>query len=576
MMKTRDSAVTGVFRFLGIGLLLNLPLHAQIESPAMSWRDSVSTDRFATSELCSRCHSTAASAKALKDSQGRSIGPHDLWRTSMMAHSSVDPFWRAVVAAEVAATPSRKAEIEAKCLRCHAPMASVEAECTGTTPTRKRFLHGTFTLARLASDGVSCTVCHQFPSDGLGKDNSFSGQFRIGDQGRIFGPHARPFFMPMYRHTGYRATESSHVRESALCASCHTLFTDALAPDGSPTGHTLLEQGPYVEWQNSQFNDEVERPGKHAASCQDCHVPTTDVDGAPIRAGIARNPGGWDFPPVRPRSPFGRHVFTGGNTLVPSILRNEVSKAGDAAAAAAFDSMIQETNQMLRKETARIKIVKAEWQGEHLSIAVEVLNLTGHKLPTACPSRRVWIRLKVHDATGQVVFASGGFDDRGRIVDRDGEVLASERAGGPISPHFSKIDSPNQVQIYEAVMEDADGDATYSLLRGARYHKDDRLLPLGWKSDHPRGAVTAPAGTAKDRDFAAGSDTVLYAFQAPPGRGPYRVEASLHYQVLGSRYAAELFTHKVPEMKKFRKLHDAADPRPKLLDRSTQTVGHRE
>lgn len=71
-MKTRDSAVTGVFHFLGIGLLLNLLLHAQIGSPVMSWRDSVSTDRFATSELCSRCHCTGASAKAFKDAQGRS------------------------------------------------------------------------------------------------------------------------------------------------------------------------------------------------------------------------------------------------------------------------------------------------------------------------------------------------------------------------------------------------------------------------------------------------------------------------------------------------------------------------
>lgn len=571
-MKTSATAITGMLSLLVVGLFEAPALYGQVQCPAMSGRDSVSTDYFATSELCSRCHSTAESATALKDAQGRSIGPYDLWRTSMMANSSVDPFWRAVVAAEVAATPSRKAEIEAKCLRCHTPMASLEADFTGKAPSRKRFLRGKTTPARLASDGVSCTVCHQIPPDGLGTDESFSGHFRIGDEGKIFGPHARPFFMPMYRHTGYRATESSHMRESALCAACHTLFTDALAPDGSPTGHTLLEQGPYVEWQNSQFNDESEHPGKHAASCQDCHVPTRDVDGAPIEAGIARNPGGWDFPPVRPRSPFGRHVFTGGNTLVPSILQAESAEAGDDAAAAAFETTIQETRRMLRKETASIKIAKAKRRREQLTIAVQVLNFTGHKLPTAYPSRRVWIRLMVYDAAGQVVFASGEFDQRGRIVDGGGRVLASERAGGPVLPHFSKIDSPNQVQVYEAVMQDADGQATFSLLRGARYHKDDRLLPLGWKSDHPRGAITAPVGTAEDRDFTAGSDFVLYIVDAPAERGPYRIEASLLYQVLGSRYAAELFTHKVPEMKKFRKLHDAADPRPKTLDRTAETT----
>ena len=572
-MKTSATAITGMFSLLGMSLLVGSSLHAQVESPAMAGRDSASTDYFMTSEVCSMCHSTATSAKALKDAEGRSIGPHDLWRTSMMANASVDPFWRAVVAAEVAATPSRKAEIEAKCLRCHTPMASVEAEIAGTAPSRSRFLHGKSTLARLASDGVSCTVCHQIPSDGVGKDESFSGHFRIGYDGEIFGPHARPFSMPMYRHTGYRATESSHVRESALCAACHTLFTDTLAPDGSPTGHTLLEQGPYVEWQNSQFNDESKNPGKHAASCQDCHVPTEDVDGSPIKTRIARNPHGWDFPPVSPRSPFGRHVFTGGNTLVPSILRNEVAAAGSETAAAAFDAKIRETRHRLRKETARIEIVKAERQDEQLVIAVEVSNMAGHKLPTAYPSRRVWVRLQVRDAAGEVVFASGEFDRRGRIVDGEGRILASEQVAGPVAPHRTQIDSPDQVQIYEAVMEDADGQVTYSLLRGARYHKDDRLLPLGWKSDHPRATVTASVGTAEDRDFTAGSDTVLYVIDAPSERGPYQIDATLHYQVLGSRYLAELFTNDVPEMRVFRKLYNTASPRPELLHRTTRTIG---
>ena len=575
-MRISGTPIIGMFSFLVVGLLLGSSLHAQIASPATSGQESVSTDHFVTSELCSMCHSSAQSAKALKDARGRFIGPHDLWRTSMMAHSSVDPFWRAVVAAEVAATPSRKTEIEAKCLRCHTPMASIEAETADMAPSRSRFLHGKSTLARLASDGVSCTVCHQIPPDDLGKDDTFSGHFGIGDEKKLFGPHARPFLMPMYRHTGYRATESSHVRGSALCAACHTLFTDALAPDGSPTGQELLEQGPYLEWQNSQFNDEIETPSEHAASCQDCHVPTMDVDGVLIKAGIARNPHGGDFPPVRPRAPFGRHVFTGGNTLIPSIIQAEVAKAGNATAAASLETAIQETHRMLRNKTARITIVKAERQDEKLSIGVNVLNLAGHKLPSAYPSRRVWIRLKVLDASGEVVFTSGDFDDRGRIVDGDGRVLASEVAGGPISPHISRIGSMNQVQIYESVMEDAEGQVTHSLLRGARYCKDDRLLPLGWKSDHPRGAVTAPVGTVDDQDFTAGSDAVLYVIDAPIERGPFRIEASLHYQILGARYAAELFTHKVPEMEEFRNLHDSADARPALLDRTVQTTESRQ
>jgi hypothetical protein len=257
------------------------------------------------------------------------------------------------------------------------------------------------------------------------------------------------------------------------------------------------------------------------------------------------------------------------------MLRAEAARAGDDRAAAAFDTMIDRTQRMLRKQTARVKIVKAKQQGERLSIAVEVLNLAGHKLPTAYPSRRVWLRLKVSDRSGRVVFASGEFDDRGRLVDGADSVLESEFVGGPISPHFPIIDSPNQVQIYESIMEDAEGEATHSLLRGARYQKDNRLLPLGWQSDHPRGPVTAPVGTAEDDDFTAGSDTVLYLVDAPAEQAPYRIEVSLHYQVLGARHAAELFTHKVREMKKFRRLYEAADPRPQLLDSTVQKIGKR-
>ena len=52
----------------------------------------------------------------------------------------------------------------------------------------------------------------------------------------------RPFFMPMYRHTGYRATESSHVRDSALCAGCH-----------GPSGNSSNPNFPIIAGQSPIF-----------------------------------------------------------------------------------------------------------------------------------------------------------------------------------------------------------------------------------------------------------------------------------------------------------------------------------
>jgi hypothetical protein len=571
-MRTKCWPITIYSFFISLAFLGLTRLHAQHASPIMPDTTEILTKQFATGKVCAMCHSSASSARALRDAQNRPIGPHDLWRSTMMAHSTADPLWRAVFAAEVAANPTRQAEIETKCLRCHAPMASVEAMLTKITPSRDRFLSGNSTLASLAVDGVSCTICHQLPADQLGTDATFSGQFQIGTQKEIYGPHARPFMMPMFRHTGYTPTEGQHIRDSELCASCHTLFTHALASDGSDTGHTLLEQGPYLEWQNSEFNAASGDSDNRAASCQDCHVPTTDADGQPIKTRIARNPHGWDFPPVRPRSPFGRHVFVGGNTLVPTMLRAQHADNHSKEIVSHFDRAIEANRELLQHKTARIEIAGTKFQGNALHVDISVQNQAGHKLPTAYPSRRVWIRLQISDADGQVVFASGQFDDRGRLLDGEQRVLPSELIGGPVVPHYETIESSAQVQVYESIMQDANGEVTYSLLRGAAYHKDNRLLPRGWKPDHRRGQLTTPVAIDGDRDFLAGKDVTKYIIRGLSGRAPFQVEASLCYQVLGSRYAAELLACDVPEMKEFAKLYAGADPRPELLGRTEATV----
>ena len=69
----------------------------------------------------------------------------------------------------------------------------------------------------------------------------------------------------MHSVTGFVQAEAPHVRESALCATCHTLITEALGPDGQVIG-SLPEQMNYQEWQHSSFFQE-------GRSCQSCHMP---------------------------------------------------------------------------------------------------------------------------------------------------------------------------------------------------------------------------------------------------------------------------------------------------------------
>ena len=63
--------------------------------------------------------------------------------------------------------------------------------------------------------------------------------------------------------TQFTPTKATHIQSAELCASCHTLFTHSLGPDGKVTGE-LPEQVPYLEWRHSRYANEK--------SCQDCHM----------------------------------------------------------------------------------------------------------------------------------------------------------------------------------------------------------------------------------------------------------------------------------------------------------------
>ena len=425
-------------------------------------------DAFRPSTLCARCHSEGPRATAMRDANGADISPVGLWQSSMMANASRDPVWRAAVAVEAAATPARRAAIETACLRCHAPMAAPGQSLAGLILEAGG--------DELAADGASCTVCHRIRPEGLGKEDSFSGGWRIDEGILAFGPHAEPFARPMRMQTGLLATESKHVLEPALCATCHTLTTPALAPDGSGTGGHLPEQTPYLEWRNSIYSTEREDPSAEARTCQDCHLPTRDDEGRVLHTRIARNPGGRDFPRTDERSPFGRHVLVGGNALVPRLLGAHRALLDVPAPRAAFDRTVEAAEGQLRA-AATLDLVALSCRDDVLHVDVAVQNATGHRFPTAHPTRRAWIALRVLDGQGDVLFQSGGWDAEGRIVDATGEPLPAEVAGGPTHVHRDEVTASTEVALYEAQMVDAGGQPTWLLMRGERFGKDDRLLP---------------------------------------------------------------------------------------------------
>lgn len=476
------------------------PLPAQV---------AASTGTFTTSEACATCHTAQAGSAALRDAAGRDVSPVSLWRGSMMAMAARDPYYLAVLEHELTSHPGAESLVMSTCTRCHAPAAHVELAAKGAHLSFKDLTSSTSSEALVGRDGVTCTACHQIAPDKLGTPESFTGAFVINAQKRIYGPHDAPFAQPMAQSTGYTPVVSAHTRESGLCGTCHTVVTRSLDGAGAPTGPELLEQGPFVEWSVSSFS---KAGGK---SCQDCHMPTTDDDGLAIATVLSTRP------PNRlaARSPFGRHTLTGSNAFMLRILARERGWAGIGVPEAELLAGADRAEASLRS-AARVTMVSATREASGVSLRVRVENLTGHKLPTAYPSRRMWLHVTVSDASGAVRFESGRHRG-GRLVDDKGAVIDGHDA---VFPHRAAIASSSDVQVWEAIPTDGKGHAAENLLDAVGYLKDNRILPAGFDASDARAALARPVGVTGDGDFVAASDEISVRVAGAPPNGRYVVE----------------------------------------------------
>ena len=117
--------------------------------------------------------------------------------------------------------------------------------------------------------------------------------------------------------------------------------------------------------------------------------------------------------------------------------------------AAELENAVEQTREHLSTSSANTEIQSIMLSGTDLSFDVVVRNLAGHKLPTAYPSRRVWLHVKVADDKGATLFESGAPRKDGSIVGNDNDMVLSI-----YEPHFDEITEAGQVQIYEPIVFD--------------------------------------------------------------------------------------------------------------------------
>jgi hypothetical protein len=488
---------------------------------------------FQTSDRCVACHN------GMIDSKGNDYSIGLDWETSLMANSSRDPYWQASVRRETMDHGSAAAAIEDECSVCHMPIPHYMLKQTGQLTQVLANLPSSSHSDKEHADGVSCSVCHQITPDRLGTAASFNGNFVINGPGANgmraeYGPYEIDAGLQQVMHSstaGFEPQHGAQIQTSELCASCHTLITEARDAQGKVVG-AFPEQMVYQEWQHSDFRTQ--------RTCQSCHMPSVEEDIA-----VTRILGS-------PRPDAKRHQFVGANFAMQKILARYHDELNVSAEPREMYGAADRTMRYLQSEAAALSVAPPVIRDRRLEEAITVENLGGHKLPTAYPSRRVWLHVMVRDRDRRPVFESGALNPDGSIVGNDNDADPSK-----YEAHYREIRRPDQVQIYESILGDVKGQVTTGLLFAATYLKDNRILPRGFDKSTAEPDIAVQGDALADPSFADGRHSIKYSVELGQAAGPFEVDVELWYQPIGYRWATNLKPYDAEEPRRFTGYYDA-------------------
>ena len=506
---------------------------------------------FTGSGNCVNCHAPDPDGHALVDENGATVSPVTDWQATLMANSARDPFWQAKVDHEGLINPTHRESIENLCTACHAPQGYHEAHLTGKVGPNGYTMEDLLD-DELGLDGVGCTGCHSI--DDVGLAGRHNGDLPINEENVAWGGFENPWDGLMSGQTGFIPAYGEHMRNSEVCASCHSLYTHTQDLDGEETGNVFFEQTTYLEWVNSAFNAEN-------VQCQTCHMPL--VEGG----AIAATQPNWLFP-----QRFGKHHFVGGNAFMLKLMRENAMELSLSASPTQFDSTIARTVAALQHETARLSVNQLASDPGEWAFEVEVENLAGHKFPSGYPARVAFLEFILTDGGTDTLFHSGRWSEVGGIFGRDEEY----------EPHWTEINAEDQVQVYELVMGDVTGANTQVLERADVILKDNRLVPRGFSALHPvydtvqigPMAVLDADFNRRDGEEGSGTDRLVYRIAAGSEAAQVEAMVRLNYQAVPARWVSALFefSDESERISAFESMYNAADRTPVVVA-STKATG---
>jgi hypothetical protein len=223
-----------------------------------------------------------------------------------------------------------------------------------------------------------------------------------GPAGRL----VRDFLIRSYPRQHVADLRKRLFKAPEFCAACHKQFIDE---EINNVGWVQL-QNQYDNWRKSRSN----HPGnpRKTIECRECHMPLV----------VSSDPAAGDAMDYNRSPDDGRHRshrFIGANQVMPALL--------DLPGAA---EQIELTEKWLRGEYP-IPEIADKWPGGP-AVAIELIapetavagepihvravitsNKVGHDFPTGpLDIIQAWVELLVLDADGEIVFSSGGVDDR--------------------------------------------------------------------------------------------------------------------------------------------------------------------
>ena len=542
--------------------------------------------------VCANCHGNYPDGR---ESAARAeYSPYDTWKGTMMAQAWRDPLARAAIAVANHGLVSSKIDYSRGvyddgprgregrtagdyCIRCHSPIGWLEGNSLPADGSR---------VQGKQMDGVQCDACHRMVNplthtaevpdvyratqnlpDSLldpstkefGVAELHNGNFIVNTTGRKIGPYADPVDLDQHPLDAVEsagdpaadpqfvtaADENLHfVRNSQFCAVCHNVtnpILNRLLEDGTPVTvagrpEKMPVERTYTEWYFSDFgpaakgdpNQPLDPDDSGAESCQGCHMPELEGYAAnPFITGVTE----------KGRRPLRQHVFVGGNAWAQDMI--PLFFPDQAPLIPAFETV----QEMARENLRQAATLQAALDGT--TLRVNVVNESGHKLPTGYPEgRRMWLEVVGYDAGGTAVYESGAYDDDQALLSKDADLkvwaadLGVKKPGIPAEKSFHFI--LNNVVLKDNRIPPTGFDVARASEHATVIVRGDRASDLTHGERDCRGYEVFPdpeaACHAFDYDAADGksdgTDVVFYELPA----GVESVRVRLRYQTASREY----------------------------------------